>query len=728
MSNPGADINYLYTLAGQHYEAGRMQEAANIYAQILKINPQHTETQYMLGMVFYRSGLYEKADVLVSAALAANTPDAHIYSKARGDIMRGLSRTDEAMACYKKAIDLNPQYPEALNNLASMYLSSGDLVQAELYFSKVIAIRPDYVPALYNMGLIYQKTDRRAEAHQLMEKTVSLRPQHAEAWKTLAELLIQSSLFEGAEEAINKSIGIAPSVGNLLIGSALANKRFDYKVAIEQLEAALRLEPENFDAMKNLGALYGHLEMYEKSCALCEKALLVHPQDSELLNNLGNVYKGFGYLDKSISCYKRAIESDPDDSRIYSNLLLAMIYSAETSPEEIARVSREYGELIERTVEKRLAPERDTNPERKLRIGYVSPDFRKHSVNYFFEHVLDHHDRTKFAVYGYSSAPDEDDVTERLKSKFDVWHRIANIKNDDAAALIDEDKIDILIDMAGHTANNKLLVFARKPAPVQVSWLGYPATTGIKTIDYRITDNYAEPTGMTEALNTERLFRLPDIFCCYGVPGKNVPVIEHPPFEDNGYITFGCFNTFTKVTDPVLDTWRQVMERVPLSRLLLEIRGIEQQTRFREDVFKRLHAAGLPMDRVILEPWRRENQFVLYNSIDIALDPFPCAGGTTSMDTLWMGVPFVTLAGRHFVSRMGVTILSNAGLPDLIAQNIEEYVEKAAALATDLPRLRAIRHDLRKKVMESPLMDGRKFTANLENAYRQMWRYWCEKR
>ena len=727
MSNQGTDINYLYTLAGQHYEAGRMQDAANIYAQILKINPQHTETQYMLGMVFYRSGLYDKADVLVSAALAANSPNAHIYNKARGDIMRGLSRNDEAMACYKRAIDLNPQYPEALNNLASMYLSAGDMKQAEIFFSKVISIKPDYVPALYNMGMIYQKTGRRVEARELIEKTVKLRPQHGEAWKVLAELFIQTAMFDEAHDAINKSIEIAPNVGNLLIGSALANKKADYKVAIEQLEEALRLEPENFDVIKNLGALYGHLEMYEKSCALCEKALQREPDDSEILNNLGNVYKGFGYLDKSISCYKRAIECDPDDSRIYSNLLLAMIYSAESSPEEIARVSREYGELIERTVKKRATPERDIDPERKLRIGYVSPDFRKHSVNYFFEHVLDNHDRKKFTIYGYSSAPDEDETTERLKSKFDVWRRIHTIKNDDAAALIDEDKIDILIDMAGHTANNKLLVFARKPVPVQLSWLGYPATTGIKTIDYRITDHYAEPAGMTEDLNTERLFRLPDIFCCYGAPDKDVPVIDRPPFEDNGYITFGCFNTFTKVTDPVLDTWRQVMERVPFSRLLLEIRGIEQQTRFREDVFGRLNAAGLPMDRVILEPRKKENQFVLYNRIDIALDPFPCAGGTTSMDTLWMGVPFVTLAGRHFVSRMGVTILSNAGLPDLIAQNIEEYVEKAAALANDLPRLKTIRHDLRNKVMKSPLMDGHKFTINLEHAYRQMWRDWCGK-
>ena len=725
MNISAENIQELYSRAGQHYAAGRMQEAANLYGQILKVNPGHVETQYMLGMVFYRSGMYEKADVLVSAALSANPTDMHIYCKAKGDILRNLLRIDDAIFYYKKAIEINPVYTEAINNLASIYLSKGDLGRAHTYFEKALVIKPDYVPALYNLGLIAKKNGQRERAKEFLQKTVEYRPDHADAWRTISEIFIQEGDLKQAQTAIEKSLLEGVTKESLLISSALANRRGDYKLAIEQLETALLIAPDDFDILKNLGALYSHLDMYEKACFFCEKALELRPSDSELLNNLGNAYKGFGLLEKSVSYYKAAIENDPDDSRIYSNLLLAMIYSAESTPEEIAMFSRNYGDLIERSVKRHQMRPRNLDPERRLRIGYVSPDFRNHSVNYFFEHILERHDRNNFEIYGYSSAPDTDAVTERLKAKFDKWRDIYSTKNDESAALIDEDEIDILIDMAGHTANNRLLVFARRPAPVQVSWLGYPATTGIKTMDYRITDHFAEPIGMTEHLNTENLLRMPDIFCCYGIPGKVVSVREKPCFEDNGYITFGCFNTFTKVTDPVLRCWQRIMSRVPESRLLLEIRGIELNTKFREEVFARLHDSGLPMDRVILEPRKKENQFILYNRIDIALDPFPCAGGTTSMDTLWMGVPLITLAGGHFVSRMGVTILSNAGLSELIALTEDEYIEKAVEIALDLDKLQRIRAGLRAKVMASPLMDGDRFTRNLEKAYRRIWQDWC---
>jgi predicted O-linked N-acetylglucosamine transferase (SPINDLY family) len=278
--------------------------------------------------------------------------------------------------------------------------------------------------------------------------------------------------------------------------------------------------------------------------------------------------------------------------------------------------------------------------------------------------------------------------------------------------------------MAGHTGYNRLLVFARKPAPIQVTWLGFPATTGMKAMDYRITDAYAEPPGMTENLNVETLWRLPEIFCCYGAHESNPAVIDHPPFEDNGYITFGCFNNFAKVTDPVLETWAKIMSSVPESRLLLEITGLDGP-KFRAEVEERLQRQGLPLNRVILEPRKRSNQFVLYNKIDIALDPFPCVGGTTSMDTLWMGVPLVTLAGKHFVSRMGVSILTNAGLPELIAQNTDEYVKLATGLANDRQRLKSLRHNLRDHVVASPLMNQESFARNMETAYREMWRKWC---
>lgn len=403
---------------------------------------------------------------------------------------------------------------------------------------------------------------------------------------------------------------------------------------------------------------------------------------------------------------------------------MTMLYASSVTAEELARSTQVFGSTIAAFHLRTRELIRDKNPDRKIRIGYVSPDFRDHAVNYFFEGLLTLHDKGRFEIFAYSNATNEDDVTSRLKTKFDHWQDIRHVSDDDAADMIENDRIDILIDLAGHTGKNRLLVFARKPAPIQVTWLGYPATTGIQAIDYRITDHYAEPEGMTEHLNAETLWRLPDIFCCYGAHESNPAVIGHPPFEDNGYITFGCFNNFTKVTDDVLKTWARILNQVPNSRLLLEIVGIDGP-KYKQETETRIRASGLPLEGVIFEPRRKENQFVLYNKIDIALDPFPCAGGTTSMDTMWMGVPFVTLAGHHFVSRMGVTILTNVGLPDLIAQNLDDYVEKAVFLATDREKLKSIRHNLRHKVENSPMMNQMTFAQDIEHAYREMWKKYC---
>ena len=313
----------------------------------------------------------------------------------------------------------------------------------------------------------------------------------------------------------------------------------------------------------------------------------------------------------------------------------------------------------------------------------------------------------------------------RLKESVDHWHNIRPLDDDAAADLIEADGIDILIDLSGHTRANRLLVFARKPAPIQVTWLGFSATTGMRAMDYRITDVYAEPVGMTEHLNVETLWRLPRIFCCYQGSDHGPAVIDHPPKDDNGYVTFGCFNNYAKLTDPVLALWARIMARLPDARLMLEIFGLESE-KFRAEVEARLTGFGLPLDRLILMPRSAANQFVLYNKVDIALDPFPSNGGTTSLDTLWMGVPFVTLAGDRFSSRMGVSILSNAGLAELIAADEDQYVELAVALATDDARLRSVRHNLRERVEKSPLMDQALSARDMADAYRGMWKIWCE--
>ena len=418
------------------------------------------------------------------------------------------------------------------------------------------------------------------------------------------------------------------------------------------------------------------------------------------------------------------METAPTHRRMYSNLLLTMLYAASVSPEEHTAISKEFDVKVAAPLLRKKPFNNSKDPERIIRIGYLSPDFCKHAVHYFLEPLLVNLDRNNFEVFAYSNTPREDGVTERIKKEVDHWRDVRFISDDAIADLIESDKIDILIDPTGHTGQNNLEIFARKPAPIQLSWMGYPATTGMKAMDYKITDPYAEPLGMTEHLNVETLWRMPEIFCCYQAGETTAVVIDHPPFEDNGYIIFGCFNNFAKVTDEVMKTWAKILEKVSNSKLLLEIYGVDMPL-VRNNVERRLKQANMPLERVILETRRKTNQYHLYNKIDIALDPFPCNGGTTSMDTLWMGVPMVTLAGRHFVSRMGVTILTNAGLPELIANSEEEYIKFAVDLANDRERLKKMRHGLRDRVKASPLMDQERFARNMETAYREMWRKWC---
>jgi predicted O-linked N-acetylglucosamine transferase (SPINDLY family) len=312
----------------------------------------------------------------------------------------------------------------------------------------------------------------------------------------------------------------------------------------------------------------------------------------------------------------------------------------------------------------------------------VSGDFRNHAVNYYFEPLLQHHEHGNFEFFAYANMNAEDQITARLKGGFDHWRNIRALSDDAACDRIEADGIDILVDMSGHMALNRILIFARKPALVQATWLGFTTTTGVAAIDYRITDPHTDPPGMTEHYNTETLWRLPATFCVYQPRTDIAEPIDHPPRDDNGFSTFGCFNNFTKVNDRTLKRWAEILVRAPDARLLLEIVGIDSEE-FRRETMARLVRLGLPLDRVILEPRRRSNQYVLYNKIDVALDPFPVNGCTTSLDGLWMGAPVITLAGEYYTARMGVTILNNIGLPELIAQDEAAYVDLAVKLATD---------------------------------------------
>jgi protein O-GlcNAc transferase len=706
----------------QHHQAGRLAEAEPLYKQALNLNPEHPDALHLLGVLYSQSGRHDEAIDLIGQAIAVK--DSPIFHNNLGMAYKNTGRFAEAEASFRRALALKADDPGAHFNLGCVLGDTDRREEAVAEFKRAVELAPGYAEALHNLGSVLQELKKPEEAEDAYRRALAVNPDYAEACNNLAVVLKEQGNLEEAVSFYEHAVRINPDFMAAWNNLAHALKRQGkLKEATAAYQRTIALDPKNADTYNDLGVAWKERGFLDEAILCYEKAIELDPKHSSAYTNLANAFREQGRMADAIECYRRAIKETPSAS-YYSNLLLSMVYASFISPEDIADTAREFGERLCDPVQRRQSHANTREPERKLRIGYISADFCYHAVNYFFEPLLRAHDRQNFEIFGYSQTRKHDFVTERLKQRFDHWREIWGVEDEDVADMIEADKIDILVDITGHTGYNRLLVFAHKPAPVQVTWLGFPATTGVKAIDYRITDNYAEPAGMTEHLNVEKLWHLPTVFACYGSYDKNPEVIDHPPFEDNGYITFGCFNFFAKVTDEVLQTWSRIMAQVPDSRLLLEINGITSPV-FRPQVEARLKAAGIPLERVILEPRKAANQYVLYNRLDIALDPFPCAGGTTSFDTMWMGVPLVTLAGKHFVSRMGVTINTNAGMPELVAQNTDEYVRIASELALDRARLKALRHNLRSRVEKSPLMDNAAFARNMEAAYREMWRTWC---
>jgi predicted O-linked N-acetylglucosamine transferase (SPINDLY family) len=508
------------------------------------------------------------------------------------------------------------------------------------------------------------------------------------------------------------------------LGVAL-DKQYRGIEAVLCLRQAVRLKLDFADAHKALGdALRAHLDTPVDEAISCYRtAIHLKPEDAEAHHMLGRTLKELGLLDEAVSALRRACQLRPDSAEFHSSLLYCLHYHPDTNPgflvEEHERWNRLHAEPLTALSQPHA---NDPDPNRRLRIGYVSPYFRNHSVGRFLLPLVEAHDRRQFEVYCYTSMRGNDEVTTRFRSHADGWHEIYGMSDEDLADLIRQDRIDILLDLDAHTATNRLLAFARKPAPVQVTYLAYCSTTGMRVMDYRITDPFLDPVEQP-ARYPEASVWLPETYWCYQ-PMPDLPPVEALPALASGCLTFGCLNNFWKVTVPTLTVWRDLLQAVPGSRLLLHARPGSHQDRVRAFFAERGIDAGRIEFAGVLPPVRF---FALYGQIDIGLDPFPFPGGTTTCDALWMGVPVISLAGRTSVSRGGVSILSNVGLPELIARTPGEYKRIALDLAADLPRLAALRAGLRERMQCSPLMDAPRFVQNMETAFRSMWRRWCDK-
>jgi predicted O-linked N-acetylglucosamine transferase (SPINDLY family) len=468
--------------------------------------------------------------------------------------------------------------------------------------------------------------------------------------------------------------------------------------------------------LKDVGQLDGAVAAYRQAIRLKPDYALAH-------GNLGNALKDMGQLEEAVASFREAIRLKPDFAEAHSNLIYALHfhpgYDARMIHEEHRHWSRQFAEPLKKLIG---AHGNSREPERALRIGYVSPDFRDHPVGRFLVSLLAAHDRERFEVFCYSDVRRPDRFTELLRRHARQWRQTAGVTDEGMAQLVQEDRIDVLVDLTMHMAGNRMLLFARKPAPVQVTYLAYCSTTGLETMDYRLTDPHLDPPGMNDEYYSEKTVRLPETYWCYPVHEQSPPV-GPPPGRSAGEVTFGCLNNFCKVSPETLELWIQLLRAAPKSKLILQA----GEGSHRQRVWDLLEHGGIDPGRLKfvgrVPLWE---YFKRYDQIDVGLDPFPCNGGTTTCDALWMGVPVVSLAGRTAVGRGGVSILANVGLPELIAQTPDEYVQIAAELAGDLPRLGELRRTLRGRMQGSPLMDAPRFARNIEAAYRQMWRSWCK--
>ena len=712
---------------GSLYQASlRWDSSVTEFEAALALQPALAAAHYNLGVTRQHLGQLDAAEACYRRAVALEPQLYQAYNNL-GIVLKEQDRIDEAIAAYQAALALQPQFAEALNNLGGAWLQTRDFPAAIDVLQNAVTVRPGYAEGYFNLGLAYKNSYRLDEALVCFQNAVHLNADYAEPYAMLALTHADLQQHDQALAWCEKTLAMWPDspAANFNLGVAYTNMR-QLPEAIACFEKALALKPDFADAYNNLGVAYKEQARYDEAVRCFEQAIALRPTFAEAYNNLGSAFKDQGKPDASRQQYENAIALAPDYAAAHNNLLLSMQYAAGITQQELYEMHLRFGAQFEPPLlAQRLPHAPGRERAKRLKIGYVSPDFRRHAVAFFIEPILAHHDKEQVEIFCYYSHTIVDEFTTRLQADADHWIACHGMPDRQLAERIHADGIDILVDLAGHSAGNRLLAFAHKPAPVQASYIGYPSTTGLRSIDYRITDGFAEPPGQSEHVNVEQLWRLPEVFCCYAADPKSPPVIDHPPCDDNGHITFGCFNNYAKVSDPAISLWAQIMANVPGAKLMLEILGLDNPG-MREGVEQRFARLGIDPARLVLIANDRRNQFVLYNRIDIALDPFPCNGGTTSFDTLWMGVPFVTLAGTNFISRLGVTILHNGGLDELIAADEQEYIQVATALALDRKRLGQLRDGLRERTRASPLMDIVRFTRHLEQAYRGMWERWCD--
>ena len=636
-------------------------------------------------------------------------------------IYKKINDFPRAIEFFNRALLVKNDSPETLNELAVLNSKVKNSYDSLHCLKVALIIKPDYAEANNNMGRILTIDDKYTAAIKILQRAILIRNGYAAALNNLAFCYLHQTELEKALKYVEQSINLDPNNSDAVINKgAILGKMGDHKTAIIQFEKSIQLKTGEPIIYYNLAQSLNAVRRFDEAVRFFRKALILSPEFFEAYNDYGNAQRSLGFHSLALKSYNRTIILRSDFVKAHSNKNLCLNYSSQWSAdyvyEQHLNFDRQFGEVAARVS---LEKPTDKGLNRPLRVGYISGDFRKHSVAYFFEPLLANHRPENVETFCYYNHSVVDEVTERLMQYSDHWRSINDVDDHTVIKRIGEDKIDILVDLSGHTAKNRLRVFSYKPAPIQASWLGYPNTTGLKAIDYRFTDIIADPLGEADKVHAEILFRLPNGFQCYK-GDETVSLNTELPYEENGFITFGSFNNLSKVTPEVIKVWSKILNAVPHSRLLLKA---EQLTHNKMHYSALVKKEGIAEERIVLHGYESEtqNHLGLYSLIDVGLDPFPFNGATTTCEALWMGVPIITLLGNRHVGRVGASILSNIGLNDFIAQDIDTYIEIATKVANDVNYLKDVRKNLRMRMQNSPLCDGFSFAKDIEVAYQDIW-------
>jgi protein O-GlcNAc transferase len=675
----------VFRTAQQLHQAGRLREAEAEFARLHQTDPKDPRVIFMLGAIAHQTG-----------------------------------RLDESLRWLDQAIAIDARFTEAWFLKGLIHQQQGQLEPAIAAYRRVVMLQPNHGKGLNNLGRALLDSGKTTEALTTLRQAAAASPNNPGAQSNLGDALRVAGDLPGAIAQYRKSISIQPNFaeGHSNLGCALGEQH-KLNEGITSLQRAIAINPRSGAAHYNLAKLLWGQSRIDDAIHHCQLAIELRPAFADAYNIMGNLIGIGGRMTEAIAYQRKAVELKPDHHDAHSNLLLSLHYLDDPDPHAIFEAHLNWA--------KQHAPHagaggtptaRMREGNRKIRIGYVSPNFQNHSVAYFFEPVLNAHDRSSFEIFCYADVEKSDAATKRIQSRCDVWRDITDQPDSVVSRQIQQDGIDILIDLAGHTAHNRMMLFALKPAPVQITWLGYPDTTGLATMDYRITDAIADPPGESDRLHTEQLIRI-DGGCWAYAPPTDAPLPGPPPALANGFITFGSFNNLPKVTPRVLETWARILHRVPRSRLVLKALGLSSSAG-RHYILDHLTQSAIDPARIELLAWAPDtaSHLSLYNRIDIALDTFPYNGTTTTCETLWMGVPLITFPGQTHAGRVGASLLTHIGCTEFLAADLTGYIARAVELSADFSTLAKSRAQLRDRLANSPVCNADRLTRQLENVFK----------